>query len=175
MATLATTTTSEDVSIRPHNSNLATTSTKAVSNGNHRCSVNKKPASPVNITADNEVGAATAAVGLSIAETPKDSSTVSSLRERPAIVKRSSSDNGGHGEVSAAEHNDIVTVTHNQTSQDANNLLDSLFDDIVNDDVINDDVIDDVYGFTHHSCTNKGTTYNSLYIEVVHAQNRWSF
>ena len=174
MATLATTTTSEDVSIRPHNSNLATTSTKAVSNGNHRCSVNKKPASPVNITADNEVGAATAAVGLSIAETPKDSSTVSSLRERPAIVKRSSSDNGGHGEVSAAKH-DIVTVTHNQTSQDANNLLDSLFDDIVNDDVINDDVIDDVYGFTHHSCTNKGTTYNSLYIEVVHAQNRWSF
>ena len=159
MATLATTTmASEDVSVRQRNSNLATTSAKAVSNSNHRHSVSNRPSSPVNIiTTDNEVGATATAIGLSIAETPKDSSTAASIRERTAIVNGSSNGGGSHTEVAAAEdNNNIETITHNQTSQDANNLLDSLFDDIVNDDVINDDVIDDVYGFTHHSHTSKG-------------------
>jgi len=156
MATLAIATVTSEDSVRQHNGSMATTSAKAVSNGNHRHS--NRSLSPAN---DNEVGAAaTTTFGLSIAETPKDSRIAASLQERTAIVNEPSSNN--HNEVVAAEDDHVETVTHKQTSQDANNLLDSLFDDIGNDDVINDDMMDDVYGFIHHSHSSKGI-YGQLY------------
>jgi len=178
MATLATTTVTSEDSVRQHNSTLAKTSAKAVSNGNHRHSSSNRPSSPVNVTNNNEVeaAAATTAFGFSIAETPKDSSTAASLQEITAMVNGPSNSDKSLSEMAAAEdsHDDdnVEPVTHNQISCDANNLLDSLFDDIVNDDAINDDVMDEVYGFTHHPHTSKGISV--IVEDVVIYLSRWS-
>ena len=159
MATLATTSTSDVTTAHqrtttrpsPAATALTTSARPSISNG-------RPPAVSINkqqLSTDHCDIAATPPAAISIAETPnKDINPVSWLQEGTVTVEGT---NGHHYEepvtVSSSKptEEDKKELLPHSHDRETDNLLESLFDDI-----INDDIADNEYGFTHQHPNSTG-------------------
>lgn len=159
MATLATTTSTATSDIttdhqrtitRPSATTVSTTSTTSRPSTSH-----SRPTASISsqkLTNGCSEIVATPPPGVSIAETPnKDVNPITWLQESNNVVSEHHSDEPVTTS-RAMEVNDNREFVALSYDKDTDNLLDSLFDDI-----INDDVADNLYGFIHqHHTTNTG-------------------
>ena len=149
MATLATTTAT---------THHQRTSRPSASTTKPSVNVNRQPTPSVSkqkLSTNNDDVIMTPPAAVSIAETPhKDDNVASWLQER-TVVNNGTSDHYNGEPAGSNRPIEDSNMTHSHDGE-TDNLLDSLFDDIVNDDILNDDVTDNVYGFAHHPHTSTG-------------------
>ena len=168
MATLATgdSTTDHQQTVRPPATTAPRVPTSTSRPSSNRPSTsNNRPASinKQRVSIDHNDIVTTPPPAISIAETPnKDDNSASWLQER-TVVANTNDHNGDDvvNDIAVEDNREFVT---NSRDRETDNLLDSLFDDIVNDDAI-----DNVYGFSHqHQHTSTGNQHSQCDTPVLY-------
>jgi len=162
MATLAATSTTSDITTdqcitRPSAAPTMSTSRAKISSNNEPFSINKQVSTDHSSTTPIPAVAA-----VSIAETPNKDGN-SWLQERTVANNSTDHHNGEPVTINRPVEDSKKEFATHSHDKETDNLLDSLFDDI-----INDDEIDNIYGFTHqHQHTSTGSNFVSRGRQVI--------